>query len=194
MIVEVAFRVKNIVPCESAGLRDFFGTNVHFVTYRFSTERPGIGSWITNSKTKSFPASNPIRFGRVAVAARSPRCCGPCSIPEMALRCACSSASVESGAGPRIGRKAASVGDLCYAPSVGGLCYAPLTTAILAWRRIDFSTRLHWLRDRRKSGTPHAGHLMSVCCVNSFFIFDLSGHLSWGSLSANALLHATVLA
>jgi hypothetical protein len=37
--------------------------------------------------------------------------------------------------------------------SVGGLCYAPLTTAFLARRRIDFSTRLHWLRDRWKSRT-----------------------------------------
>jgi hypothetical protein len=75
-------------------------------------ERLVIGSWLTNSKTKSFPASNPIRFERVAIAERSPRCFGPCSIPEMASRCACSSASVESSAGPRIGRKAASVGGL----------------------------------------------------------------------------------
>jgi hypothetical protein len=29
---------------------------------------------------------------------------------------------------------------------VGSLCYAPLTTAFLARRRMDFSTRLHWLR------------------------------------------------
>jgi hypothetical protein len=31
--------------------------------------------------------------------------------------------------------------------------YAPLTTAFLARRRIDFSIRLHWLRDRWKSST-----------------------------------------
>jgi hypothetical protein len=37
--------------------------------------------------------------------------------------------------------------------SVVSLCYAPLTTAFLARRRIDFSTRLRWLRDRWKSRT-----------------------------------------
>jgi hypothetical protein len=72
--------------------------------------------WITSLKTKYFRASTPIRSERAAVVPRSPPWLGPCSIPEMAVLSACSSASAANKHGPRIRPKAASVGRLFQLP------------------------------------------------------------------------------